>query len=64
MEKWTRIMYQPGIPLGENGQRLTGSGSHIALSKEAAKEGMVLLKNNRNILPFGNGTKAALFGRF
>lgn len=63
MEKWTRIMYQPGIPLGENGQRLTGSGSHIALSKEAAKEGMVLLKNNRNILPFGNGTKAALFGK-
>ncbi len=63
MEKWTRIMYLPGIPLGENGQRLTGSGSHIALSKEAAKEGMVLLKNNRNILPFRNGTKAALFGK-
>lgn len=63
MEKWTRVMYQPNLPLGENGRKLTGSAQHIALSKEAAKEGMVLLKNEGDILPFKKGTKAALFGK-
>ena len=63
MEKWTRVMYQPNLPLGENGRKLTGSAQHIALSKEAAKEGMVLLKNEGDILPFKKGTRAALFGK-
>ena len=31
--------------------------------KEAAKEGMVLLKNNESLLPFQAGTKLALFGK-
>ena len=45
MEKWARVMYQPNLPLGEGGVKLTGSKAHIELSKNAAKEGMVLLKN-------------------
>ena len=50
MDKWTRALYQPGLPLGENGERLTGSKRHIELSKEAAKEGMVLLKNRKKTI--------------
>ncbi len=63
MQKWTRVLYQPGIPLGENGERVTACKKHIALSKEAAKEGMVLLKNDRNVLPLAKGSKVALFGK-
>ncbi len=63
MEKWTRVKFQPNLPLGENGERLTGSLGHIGLSKEAAKEGMVLLKNRRDILPLKKGTRVALFGK-
>ena len=39
----------PHLPLGANGERVTGSKAHIELSKEAAKEGMVLLKNENNV---------------
>ncbi len=63
MQKWTRVMYQPNLPLGENGEKVTASKKHIALSKEAAKEGMVLLKNERNVLPLAKGSKIALFGK-
>ena len=45
MVKWQRALYQPGVPLGENGTRVTASKEHREMSKEAAKEGMVLLKN-------------------
>ena len=63
MEKWARAMYQPSLPMGENGRRLTGSREHIELSKNAAKEGMVLLKNEGDLLPFAKGTKLAVFGK-
>ena len=63
MGKWQRALYQPNLPLGRNGERVTACKEHIQLSKEAAKEGMVLLKNNENILPFAPGTKLALFGK-
>lgn len=63
MERWARINYQPAIALGENGQRLTGSAAHVLISRKAACEGMVLLKNENNLLPFRKGTKIALFGR-
>ena len=62
MTKWRRIKYHPNLPLGENGQRVTACAEHIELSKNAAKEGMVLLKNSADILPFARGTKLALFG--
>ena len=63
MKKWIRARYQPGLPLGGDGRRLTASPAHIALSKDAAKEGMVLLKNERNTLPLEKGTRVALFGK-
>ena len=62
MAKWRRILYHPNLPLGENGQRVTACPEHIELSRNAAKEGMVLLKNENQLLPFPKGTKLALFG--
>ena len=63
MAKWSRIKFTPNLPLGENGARLTGCDAHIKLSKAAAKEGMVLLKNESGVLPLKKGTKVALFGK-
>ncbi len=62
MEKWARIKYQPCIPLGNNNSKLTGSSEHIELSRRAACEGTVLLKNERKVLPLKKGTKVAIFG--
>ena len=63
MDKWARLRHQPNLPLGEEEQRVTACAKHIALSKEAAKEGMVLLKNEEGVLPFSSRTKLALFGK-
>jgi len=63
MAKWQRALYQPNLPLGKNGERMTACKEHIELSKEAAKEGMVLLKNEKQLLPFSAGTRLALFGK-
>ena len=43
MRKWARFFYQPCLPLGEDGRRVTGQRAHIELSRKAAAEGMVLL---------------------
>ena len=61
--KWQRITYMPATPLGADGRRVTGSREHIALSRRAAREGMVLLKNEGGILPFASGTRLAVFGK-
>ena len=63
MEKWTRFFYQPCLPLGKEGRRVTGSREHIELSRRAASEGMVLLKNQGDLLPFHTGQKLAVFGK-
>ena len=63
MAKWQRSFFQPVLPLGEDGRRVTGSKEHIALSRMAAGEGMVLLKNEKNTLPIRRGTKVAFFGK-
>ena len=63
MQKWQRYQYLPGIPLGKDGRRVTASKEHIELSCRAATEGMVLLKNEGNVLPIKKGTRVALFGK-
>ena len=63
MGKWQRAFFQPNLPLGENGRRVTACEEHISLSKNAAKEGMVLIKNENNFLPLPKGTRLALFGK-
>ncbi len=63
MDKFARFRYQPCIPLGEDGRRVTASPKHTSLSRKAATEGMVLLKNENNALPLKKGTKVALFGK-
>ncbi len=62
MTKWSRVRFQPNLPL-EPGKRVTACEEHIALSKEAAREGMVLLKNEKSLLPLRAGSKIALFGK-
>ena len=62
MKKWMRALYQTGSPL-DNKTRCTTSEEHLQLSKEAAKEGMVLLKNTNHLLPLQPGQKIALFGK-
>ena len=63
LSKWARHLYQPVLPLGRDGRRITGGEEHIALSRRAAAEGMVLLKNENNVLPVKKGMRVALFGK-
>ena len=63
MEKYARFRYQPCIPLGEDGRCVTASKKHAELSRKAASEGMVLLKNENNALPLKKGEKIAFFGK-
>ena len=62
MQKWNRLNYIPNLPLGADGRKVTAGAAHTALSREAAKEGMVLLKND-GVLPLRRGAKVALFGK-
>ena len=63
MLKWSRINYHPNLPLGADGRRVTAGPEHIRLSKDAAREGMVLLKNEGGALPLRRGARVALFGK-
>lgn len=61
--KWQRISYMPGTGIGEDGSRVTGCPEHIEVSRKAACQGMVLLKNERKVLPLRKGIKVAVFGK-
>ena len=63
MQKYARFRYQPCKPLGDDGRCVTASKKHTELSRKAATEGMVLLKNENNALPLIKGEKIALFGK-
>lgn len=63
MDKYARFRYQPCLPLGVDGRKVTGSPEHAELSRRAAGEGMVLLKNEGGTLPLKRGTRVALFGK-
>ena len=62
MEKWIRARYQPNLPLSKEGY-VTASPAHIALSRQTAQEGAVLLKNDGGLLPLPPRTRVALFGK-
>ena len=62
MNRWTRARFQPCLPLGDNRSLITASEKHIALSRKAASEGAVLLKNTNGFLPLAKGKKVAVFG--
>ncbi len=62
LKKWTRSRFLPCIPLGDNRSSVTACEKHIALSRRAACEGTVLLKNEGGFLPFKRGAKVAVFG--
>ena len=61
MQKWSRLLYQPSLPL-DGDRRVTGCSEHINLSRRAAEEGMVLLEND-GTLPLKKDVKLALFGK-
>lgn len=63
MEKWNRVNHQPNLPLYQGRDRVTAGREHLAISMNAAKEGMVLLKNDGNLLPLKKGARVALFGK-
>ena len=62
MKKWTRALYQPNLPLTQNGF-VTASKENVALSRRAAREGAVLLKNENNLLPLSPDNPIAIFGK-
>lgn len=63
LKKWTRARFQPNLPVGENQMKVTASAAHLALARKAGREGIVLLKNNRKLLPVKKGARLALFGK-
>ncbi len=62
MGKWNRARFTPCIPLGDNRSAITACERHITLSRRAACEGTVLLKNENGLLPLAPGTRVAVFG--
>ena len=62
MDRWGRFLYNPVLPLGEDGRLVTNSHEHRNLARLAAQEGCVLLKNQEEILPFRKDIRIAVCG--
>ncbi len=62
MHRFSRYMFQSAKPLGKNGRLVTASRAHMEISKKAATDGIVLLKND-GTLPLKKGERVCLFGR-
>ena len=62
MKKWTRMKYMPCAPLGKDGTVASCCSEHIAFTRRAAADGMVLLKN-KDVLPLAERRKLAVFGK-
>ncbi len=62
LDRFARYNYQPVMPLGSGGRKITASLPHQHLAKKGATEGTVLLKND-GTLPFEKGVKIVPFGR-
>ena len=63
MNHWTRPRYQVNLPLYEGKGKVTAGEEHLAIAREAAREGMILLKNEGGLLPLTGGSRVALFGK-
>ena len=63
MGHWTRARYQVNLPLYADREKVTAGKEHLELARQAAREGMVLLKNETGLLPLKSGSKVALFGK-
>ncbi|MDY3251123.1 MAG: glycoside hydrolase family 3 C-terminal domain-containing protein [Candidatus Choladocola sp.] len=63
MKKWTRARYMPNLPLEGHERKVTASPEHLELARRAGCEGMVLLKNEDQILPLHPDERIALFGK-
>lgn len=61
--KFDRALYHVVAPLGEHGETITGCAEHEEIAKNAAREGIVLLKNTDEFLPLKRGTKLAVIGK-
>jgi len=62
LSRFARFRFQPVLPMGKDGRKISGCKQHLALSKKVATEGTVLLKND-GTLPLKEGSKVCLFGR-
>ena len=60
--RWARYFNTPAKPLGKDGRKISGCVEHIELSKNTAAEGIVLLKNENNLLPL-KSKKIVLLGK-